>query len=105
VVDVVELGFGASPLVTDSDADGLTDRFEIFELAGLTMPNTRDTARDGTADGDGDNPGYVAAMHDWIMSNNVVYQTITDYCPHGVWRCERNPRATAVYRDLFGNSD
>jgi hypothetical protein len=34
VVDVVELRFGASPLVADSDGDTLTDRFEIVELAG-----------------------------------------------------------------------
>jgi hypothetical protein len=34
-----------------------------------------------------DNPAYVRGMHDWIMSHDVLYQTITDYCPHGVWSC------------------
>ena len=39
VVDVVELRFGSSPLLVDSDSDGLTDKFEITELAGWTMPD------------------------------------------------------------------
>src|SRR6266536_1404723 len=56
VTDVVELRFGASPLVVDSDADGLTDKFEIYELAGWTVPNSRDSDKDGISDGlsDGD---------------------------------------------------
>jgi hypothetical protein len=41
--------------------------------------------------------------HDWIASHDVVYQTITDYCPHGVWQCAgHNPKASARYRALFG---
>jgi hypothetical protein len=50
VVDVVELRFGASPLLVDSDSDGLTDKFEINALAGWTMPNLVDTDRDGVTD-------------------------------------------------------
>jgi hypothetical protein len=59
VVDVVELRFGASPLLVDSDGDGLTDKFEITELAGWTMPNAVDTDQDSVADGaeDVDNDG------------------------------------------------
>ncbi|MFD0905477.1 glycoside hydrolase family 26 protein [Actinomadura sediminis] len=49
-----------------------------------------------------DNPEYIRGMHRWIMSQNVVYQTITDYCPHGVWGCAENPRSSRVYRELFG---
>ncbi|NDU76787.1 glycosyl hydrolase family 26 [Actinomadura sp. DSM 109109] len=50
-----------------------------------------------------DNPAYVRGMHDWIMSHDVAYQTITDYCPHGVWSCGGgNPRSSAAYRELFG---
>lgn len=49
-----------------------------------------------------DNPEYIQGMHDWIMSHDVVYQTITDYCPHGVWSCGRNPRSAERYRALFG---
>ncbi|MFD0539617.1 glycosyl hydrolase [Actinomadura luteofluorescens] len=50
-----------------------------------------------------DNPAYVRGMHDWIMSHDVVYQSITDYCPHGVWSCGGgNPRSSAAYRELFG---
>jgi hypothetical protein len=57
VVDVIELRFGASPLVVDSDADGLTDRFEIYELAGWTVPNNRDSDHDGIPDGNEDVDG------------------------------------------------
>lgn len=57
VVDVVELRFGASPLLPDSDGDGLTDKFEITELASFTMPNTPDYDKDGVRDGDEDVDG------------------------------------------------
>jgi len=51
----------------------------------------------------GDDPQYVQGMHDWIASHDVVYQTVTDYCPHGVWQCAgHNPKASARYRALFG---
>jgi hypothetical protein len=49
-----------------------------------------------------DNPEYVRGMHDWIASHNVAYQTITDYCPHGVWECRQNPHSSRTYRALFG---
>lgn len=49
-----------------------------------------------------DNPEYIQGMHRWFASHNVVYQTISDYCPHGVWRCADNPRSSAMYRLLFG---
>jgi hypothetical protein len=57
VVDVVELRFGASPLLADSDGDGLTDRTEITQLAGWTMPNRFDTDGDGLPDGEEDIDG------------------------------------------------
>ncbi|MER5751847.1 hypothetical protein [Streptomyces sp. NPDC002088] len=57
VVDVVELRFGASPLLTDSDGDGLTDKFEIYELAGWTWPNKADSDLDAVRDGDEDIDG------------------------------------------------
>ncbi|MFI0351823.1 hypothetical protein [Actinomadura sp. 9N407] len=49
-----------------------------------------------------DNPEYIRGMYEWMASHNVIYQTITDYCPHGVWRCSENPRSSGVYRELFG---
>ncbi|TYC15357.1 glycosyl hydrolase family 26 [Actinomadura syzygii] len=49
-----------------------------------------------------DNPAFVRGMHSWIMSHDVAYQSISDYCPHGVWACRRNPASTAAYRELFG---
>ncbi len=51
-----------------------------------------------------DNPEFIRGMHDWIASHDVVYQTITDYCPHGVWGCGQNPRSSAAYRELFGGT-
>jgi hypothetical protein len=54
VVDVVELRFGASPLLPDSDFDGLTDKFEIEQLTGFTKANNADTDGDGVRDGDED---------------------------------------------------
>ena len=52
----------------------------------------------------GDNPSYVCAMHSWLTTHDVVYQTISDYCPHGVWRCPSNPQASRAYREAFGAS-
>ena len=48
--------------------------------------------------GGGDDPAYVSAMLAWIGTHNTLYQTVTDYCPHGVWGCADNPRSSAVYR-------
>ncbi|WP_256105115.1 glycoside hydrolase family 26 protein [Streptomyces sp. ODS05-4] len=49
----------------------------------------------------GDNPAYMRAMLDWFAEHRPVYQTITDYCPHGVWQCGDNPRASEVFRTLM----
>jgi hypothetical protein len=50
----------------------------------------------------GDDPAYVQAMHAWFSTHDVAYQSITDYCPHGVWGCSANPQSSRVYRQLFG---
>ena len=46
----------------------------------------------------GDDPEFVRRMLAWADTHDTLYQTVTDYCPHGVWRCDRNPAASAVYR-------
>jgi glycosyl hydrolase family 26 len=46
----------------------------------------------------GDNPEYMRRMLDWIAEHPPMYHTITDYCPHGVWRCGQNPRSSEVFR-------
>jgi hypothetical protein len=51
-----------------------------------------------------DNPDYIRGMYHWMVQNNVMYQSIADYCPHGVWQCPDNPRSAAVYRELFGGN-
>ncbi|MEU2288681.1 glycosyl hydrolase [Streptomyces sp. NPDC013178] len=48
----------------------------------------------------GDNPAYVRGMLDWFVRHPPLYQTISDYCPHGVWLCRSNPRSSDVYRKL-----
>ncbi len=53
----------------------------------------------------GDNPAYMKGMLAWMDEHRPVYNTLTDYCPHGVWQCDDNPRASAVYRSvLFGRT-
>ncbi|MEV6379254.1 glycosyl hydrolase [Streptomyces sp. NPDC051773] len=51
----------------------------------------------------GDNPEYMRRMLAWMDEHKPLYNTLTDYCPHGVWQCAANPKAAAVYRSmLFG---
>ncbi|MEV4538553.1 hypothetical protein AB0J82_32715 [Asanoa sp. NPDC049518] len=57
LVDVVELRFGASPLLVDSDGDGLTDKTEIEQLATDTRPDNPDSDGDGVDDGAEDTDG------------------------------------------------
>ncbi|MFI8825985.1 glycoside hydrolase family 26 protein [Streptomyces sp. NPDC053431] len=50
----------------------------------------------------GDNPDYVRGMLEWFARHRPVYQTFTDYCPHGVWGCVENPRSSEVVRAGLG---
>ncbi len=50
---------------------------------------------------DGDNPEYMREMLEWIREQDPVYHTITDYCPHGVMRCDGNPESADVFRSLM----
>ena len=80
VVDGLELRLGASPLLIDSDGDGLTDRFEIFELVGWTMPNRADTDGDGTPDGeeDVDNDGLTNLREQDLGTSPTEFDTDGD---------------------------
>ncbi|MEU9121786.1 glycosyl hydrolase [Streptomyces sp. NPDC048506] len=49
----------------------------------------------------GDNAEFVARMLEWMARHPPLYQTITDYCPHGVWQCRQNPRSARVYRQVL----
>lgn len=54
----------------------------------------------------GDNPEYMRRMLEWIDRHKPLYQTITDYCPHGVWQCEDNPESSKVFRSkMFAKPD
>ncbi|MCZ4117962.1 glycoside hydrolase family 26 protein [Streptomyces sp. H39-S7] len=46
----------------------------------------------------GDNADYMRMMLQWITDHRAVYQTLTDYCPHGVWQCSDNPKSSKVFR-------
>ncbi|MEU1124397.1 glycosyl hydrolase [Streptomyces sp. NPDC005899] len=49
----------------------------------------------------GDNPEYMRRMLEWFEQHRPVYQTITDYCPHGVWQCGQNPESSRVFRETL----
>ncbi|MGX4692138.1 glycoside hydrolase family 26 protein [Streptomyces sp. JNUCC 63] len=54
----------------------------------------------------GDNPEWMRGMLAWMDEHKPLYNTLTDYCPHGVWQCTANPKSSEVYRSvLFGRTD
>ncbi|MDR6973978.1 hypothetical protein J2X68_000647 [Streptomyces sp. 3330] len=54
----------------------------------------------------GDNAEYMRRMLAWMDEHEPLYNTVTDYCPHGVWQCGQNPQSSAVYRSLLsGRTD
>ncbi|MEV5842877.1 glycosyl hydrolase [Streptomyces sp. NPDC051985] len=46
----------------------------------------------------GDNAEYMRRMLAWMDEHKPLYNTVTDYCPHGVWQCSANPRSSKIYR-------
>lgn len=46
----------------------------------------------------GDDPAYVKGMLDWFHAQSPLYESLSDYCPHGVWTCSRHPRSAHEYR-------
>jgi hypothetical protein len=54
----------------------------------------------------GDNAEYMKRMLAWMDEHKPLYNTVTDYCPHGVWQCSQNPKSSQVYRSvLFGRTE
>ncbi|GLW45522.1 hypothetical protein Stsp02_11840 [Streptomyces sp. NBRC 14336] len=49
----------------------------------------------------GDNAEYMRRMLAWMDEHKPVYNTLTDYCPHGVWQCSSNPKSAEVYRAVL----
>lgn len=49
----------------------------------------------------GDNPEYMRRMLQWIDTYKPLYNTVTDYCPHGVWQCEKNPESSKMFRSML----
>lgn len=46
----------------------------------------------------GDDPAYVKGMLDWFRTHRPLYESLSDYCPHGVWTCSQHPRSALEYR-------
>ncbi|MEV7278849.1 glycosyl hydrolase [Streptomyces sp. NPDC093111] len=46
----------------------------------------------------GDDPAYVKGMLDWFRAQRPLYESLADYCPHGVWNCSRHPKSAREYR-------
>ncbi len=54
----------------------------------------------------GDNAEYMRHMLAWMDEHKPLYNTLTDYCPHGVWQCGQNPQAAQVYQAvLYGRTE
>ncbi|MBO1337403.1 glycoside hydrolase family 26 protein [Streptomyces sp. VRA16 Mangrove soil] len=53
----------------------------------------------------GDNAQYMQRMLAWMDQHKPLYNTLTDYCPHGVWQCDENPKASKVYRTALTGRD
>ncbi|WUM76842.1 glycosyl hydrolase [Streptomyces sp. NBC_00328] len=53
----------------------------------------------------GDNVTYMKDMLAWIDEHKPLYNTLTDYCPHGVWQCQDNPSAAEVFRAAMSTLD
>ncbi|GGV44756.1 hypothetical protein GCM10010277_35450 [Streptomyces longisporoflavus] len=49
----------------------------------------------------GDNEEYMRKMLAWMDEHKPLYNTVTDYCPHGVWQCEDNPKSSKAYRTML----
>ncbi|MFD3535067.1 glycoside hydrolase family 26 protein [Streptomyces sp. NPDC058664] len=49
----------------------------------------------------GDNAEYMRRMIEWMQQHKPLYHTITDYCPHGVWQCDDNPKSSQVFRQML----
>ncbi|MFI1000626.1 glycosyl hydrolase [Streptomyces galbus] len=49
----------------------------------------------------GDNSTYMRGMLAWMDAHKPLYNTLTDYCPHGVWQCRQNPKASEIYRAVL----
>jgi hypothetical protein len=60
LIDIIELRAGSSPLISDTDSDGMGDYYEVFSLIPYCMPGYADTDGDGTPDGmeDTDEDGF-----------------------------------------------
>ncbi|MFE9921041.1 glycosyl hydrolase [Streptomyces sp. NPDC005774] len=53
----------------------------------------------------GDNPEYMRRMLAWMDKHKPLYNTLTDYCPHGVWRCDQNQASSRHYRSVLSGRE
>ncbi|MET8943907.1 glycosyl hydrolase [Streptomyces sp. NPDC004542] len=49
----------------------------------------------------GDDADFMRGMLTWFDTHKPLYNTVTDYCPHGVWECAANPVSARIYRYAY----
>ncbi|HEX4929712.1 MAG TPA: VWA domain-containing protein [Gaiellaceae bacterium] len=107
VPDVLELRAGSDPRRVDTDADGLTDRFEILSALLAHHPAKADTDGDGTSDAaeDLDGDGLTAAGEQVAGSSPVEPDTDGDDLRDGPEVHTHTTSATNADTDTDGLDD
>ncbi|MGW7071146.1 glycoside hydrolase family 26 protein [Streptomyces sp. NPDC054855] len=106
VVDIVGMDSYDQPTGTDfaeqvSEPYGLKEHVEFAKAHGKEI-----SYPEWGLFRNGDNEEYMRKMLAWMDEHKPLYNTVTDYCPHGVWQCEDNPKSSKAYRSLlFGRTD
>ncbi|MFI6092123.1 glycoside hydrolase family 26 protein [Streptomyces sp. NPDC051218] len=106
VVDIVGMDSYDQPMGTDfaeqvSEPYGLKQHVEFAKAHGKEI-----SYPEWGLFRNGDNEEYMRKMLAWMDEHKPLYNTVTDYCPHGVWQCDDNPKSSKAYRALlFGRKD
>ncbi|WP_367044752.1 glycosyl hydrolase [Streptomyces sp. Je 1-332] len=106
VVDIVGMDSYDQPMGTDfaeqvSEPYGLKQHVEFAKAHGKEI-----SYPEWGLFRNGDNEEYMRKMLAWMDEHKPLYNTVTDYCPHGVWQCDDNPKSSKAYRSLlFGRKD
>ncbi|MEU6677446.1 glycosyl hydrolase [Streptomyces sp. NPDC046925] len=98
VVDIVGMDSYDQPTGTDFDRQvsepyGLKQHVEFAKAHGKEI-----SYPEWGLFRNGDNEEYMRKMLAWMDEHKPLYNTVTDYCPHGVWQCEDNPKSSKAYR-------
>lgn len=110
--------FPATPTKAEFDrvnaaAEGLTWLHAFAEQHGKPF-SVGEWGVVANADGGGDSPGFIRWMHEWFASHaaDLAYEAYFTSCENSVVQsslyradgdCQQNPKASIVYRSLFGS--